>query len=91
VATNEDIGDPTRVYTDCWEAYTQLGELNYEHHVINHQHGFGEGIETTNHIESFWSEIRNLSDFNKCFNTSDIEAVADHVKVAIWRWRNKNS
>lgn len=58
---------------------------------MNHQHGFGEGTETTNHIESFWSEFRKLADFNKGFNTNNMDIIADRARVAIWKWRNKNS
>lgn len=36
----------------------------YDHRVVVHERGFGYGSETTNHIESFWAELRNLTDFN---------------------------
>ena len=45
----------TRVYTDGWRGYNQLEQNGYNHIVINHQRGFGQGINTTNHIESYWS------------------------------------
>jgi len=67
-----------------------VANLGYDHRVVIHEQGPGRGTETTNHIESFWSELRRLGVFDKGFNTNDIAKVQERVNVALWKWRNKN-
>eukprot|EP00825_Cyclidium_porcatum_P047914 TRINITY_DN7887_c0_g1_i1.p1 TRINITY_DN7887_c0_g1~~TRINITY_DN7887_c0_g1_i1.p1 ORF type:complete len:207 (-),score=20.40 TRINITY_DN7887_c0_g1_i1:42-662(-) len=70
--------NPTRVYTDGWLGYSFLDhdpELHYQHFVINHQHGFGLGINTTNHIEGFWAELKKLANFDRGYNLNQLDEV----------------
>jgi len=41
VENNDNVGDLTRIYTDGWEGYINLPNLNFDHHRINHRRGFG--------------------------------------------------
>lgn len=52
------------VYTDGHRSYRCLTSLGYNHTVVIHDGGFGRGIYTTNHIESLWSQLKHLGNFN---------------------------
>ncbi len=82
-------GHYIRVYTDGLIVYRNLENIGYEHRVINHFRGFGRGVETTNHIESIWSEMRRIGEFKKGFSARDIHKVRQKMKVTIWRIMNK--
>ncbi len=68
-----------------------MPDFDYDHRVINHEHGFGHGIHTTNHIERFWGEYKKLADFSHGFNAENIFSIEQKVSLTLWRWRNKNN
>jgi len=41
--------------------YNSIKDHGYDHIVVPHIHGFGHGENTTNGIESCWSEIKNTN------------------------------
>jgi len=57
------VAPGTVIYTDGWRAYGGLGDLDYDDRVVLHVHGFGRGLDTTNGIESCWSQVKRLSNF----------------------------
>jgi len=89
----ENVIPGARIYTDGWLAYTGLADHGYDHRVVNHSVGFGEGFFTTNHIESVWSELKALTKHSQGsiigsgFNKK--EGIQHHIDVGIWRRRNK--
>jgi hypothetical protein len=65
-----------RVYTDGFQVYSLFDEReNYFHFTIVHAHNFGEGLRTTNSIESFWGKLKALAQFNTGFHPTSIEEV----------------
>jgi hypothetical protein len=51
-----------RVYTDGFNVYNYYDEReNYLHIAVVHAHTFGEGLRTTNSIESFWGKLKALA------------------------------
>ena len=49
------------IATDGQQGYSFINQANsdYKHLSFNHGHGlFGEGINTTSHIESFWTFLK---------------------------------
>lgn len=72
----------TRIYTDCWAGYTNISNLGYSHHKVNHSIGFGIGTYTTNHVENLWSRIKGTGLFEEGFSSSDYSAVYRQLKIA---------
>ena len=83
--------NPTRVYTDGWSAYNSLASLGYDHHVVPHNQGFGIGSETTNHIESFWAQIRDLIEFEYGIVPYSEEEIHTYLNSATWRIKYRES
>jgi len=49
------------IYSDGWRSYSGLGGLGYDHRVVIHDQGFGQGQDTTNSIESCWSHLKRVT------------------------------
>lgn len=50
----------TTVYSDCWRAYSKLGEEGYNHLTVNHSLHFKDpetGVHT-NTIEGLWQKVK---------------------------------
>ncbi|KAL4464325.1 hypothetical protein ABPG72_017111 [Tetrahymena utriculariae] len=82
---------PTRVYTDHFRSYNFLANEGYEHIKINHSKGYGRAANTTNHIESLWSELKSMNLFDSGFNTNDIDLVQIRINEAVWRMTRKEN
>ena len=80
----------TRVYTDGLQSYNNLDALGYDHRVIPHNQGFGEGSETTNHIESFWSQMRSVVEFESGRAPEDFDEIQAYLDTAVWRIAYRN-
>ncbi|XP_067652209.1 uncharacterized protein [Haliotis asinina] len=55
------VAKGTTIITDCWKAYSKLGQLGYTHLTVNHSEHFKDP-ETgahTNTIESTWRAVKN--------------------------------
>lgn len=74
--------NPTRIYTDGWAAYNRLNDEGFDHHVVPHNDGFGIGSETTNHIESFWSQLRHIIEFEYGVIPTDEENIGEYLDTA---------
>lgn len=62
----------TRIWTDEWAAYRQLGLLGYHHYTVNHTENFvcqHSGVHT-NAIEGLWSRVK--AKFRAMHGTSDV-------------------
>jgi hypothetical protein len=69
-------GNPIRVYTDGFAVYNLYNDRNgFNHIVVVHDHSFGEGLCTTNHIEGFWSQLKATAQFDGGLNPSTIEEI----------------
>jgi hypothetical protein len=53
------IENGTRVISDCWGAYNNLGSLGYEHRTFNHIIHLRHPVTGahTNKIENIWSRV----------------------------------
>jgi hypothetical protein len=68
--------NPTRVYTDSWNGYNFLSQDGYRHFRVNHAKGqFRVGLNTINHIEGFWSDLKREAGFDKGANCSTLAEV----------------
>lgn len=58
----EFIQPGTTIYSDCWKAYDQLGQENYEHLTVNHSLTFKdpETGACTNTIEGLWATVKRF-------------------------------
>lgn len=86
-----DPANPTRIYSDGWAAYLGLPKHHYSHHRINHSEGFGFSTETTNKIESFWSELKRESSCNSGIKANSLKQLQIKLDTALWFLMNKNS
>jgi len=83
----ENVAEECVIYTDGWAAYQRLADLGYIHRVVVHAHGFGRGLDTTNGIESCWSQVKRLSDYYRGIQGRGPNATAqiqDHINHGIW-------
>ncbi|KAL4473466.1 hypothetical protein ABPG72_012145 [Tetrahymena utriculariae] len=78
-----------RIYTDQAKFYQFLPSEGYQHFPINHSLGFGSGSMTTNHIESFWSELKRIGPFNKGGNYNTLEEVQKDLDLTLWKLSQK--
>jgi hypothetical protein len=70
------VDRPTRVYTDGFQVYNFFDEReNFIHIAVVHAHTFGEGLRTTNSIESFWGKLKALGQFDKGFHPHSVVEV----------------
>lgn len=83
--------NPTRIYSDGWAAYLQLTRYHYEHRRINHTIGFGLGSETTNGIESFWSQLKSAAGSYHGIKGSTRKEIQIKLDTALWFLVNKNT
>ena len=77
-----------RIYSDGWASYSSLAQYGFEHQVVLHVNGFGSGENTTNGIESCWSELKRLMKHSQGIqvNSNDpIGSLREHVNLGIWR------
>jgi len=82
-----------RIYTDGWASYNSLTHEGYDHIVVPHVNGFGSGENTTNGIESCWSELKRLTNYYQGIQVTGedpLESLQKHVNVGCWRRLNKN-
>jgi transposase-like protein/IS1 family transposase len=80
------------IYTDGWLSYGGLEDLGYEHRIVIHEEGFGSGLNTTNHIESCWSELKELSLYSRGIQGGGEdrwEDIQEYIDLAIWLRENK--
>jgi len=83
----ENVNPDAVIYTDGWRGYAGLAEHGYDHRVVLHNQGFGTGLDTTNGIESCWSQIKRLSDFYRGIQAVDpnvMGQVQAHVTHGVW-------
>ena len=75
------------IYTDLWKGYSDLTDLGYEHHTVNHSRYFKDpttGVHT-NSIDGLWNGIKTkIKPRNRC---NDID---DRLVEFIWRKINQN-
>jgi len=84
----EHVGPGSRIYSDGWAAYNTITNEGYDRIVVPHVNGFGSGENTTNGIESCWSEIKRLTNQSRGIQLSQEDALGDlqdHVNVGVWR------
>ena len=65
-------------------AYSALNPYNYHHKVVCHRNHLGKGIETTNHIERFWSEVNQVIKKELEANIYQIDQMQQFLDLAIW-------
>ncbi len=85
---NDHVPIGSHIYTDGWASYIQLPRLGFTHTIVNHREGFGYGDNTTNHIESLWSELKNLTNHDKGIKTGKerpLEILQHHIDTGLWR------
>jgi len=83
----ENVDANAVIYTDGWRAYAGLGNRGYEHRVVIHELGFGAGLDTTNGIESCWSQVKRLSDYYRGIQGRGEfarEQIQDYVNHGVW-------
>jgi len=83
----ENVAPDTVIYTDRWEGYRNLNNLNYIHRVVQHNRGFGRGLDTTNGIESIWSQIKRLSSVYRGIQGRGENAriqIQDYINHGVW-------
>ena len=58
-----DIDLRTRVYSDCFSAYSEadFNAMGYRLHRVNHSVWFGQGSFHTNTVEGLWSTIKRIN------------------------------
>ena len=63
VQNDGDIDLRTRVYSDCFSAYseTDFNAIGYRLHRVNHSVWFGQGYFHTNTFEGLWSTIKRIN------------------------------
>ena len=54
------VAKNTTIMSDCWRAYSQLGNMGYQHMTVNHSKEFvdSETGACTNKIESTWRAVK---------------------------------
>jgi len=83
----ENVDQESVIYTDGWAAYRGLANLGYEHRVVVHNQGFGRGLDTTNGIESCWSQVKRLSDYYRGIQGRGPNAlmqIQDYINHGVW-------
>ena len=88
----EHVVPGAKIYSDGWLAYHNLEREGYRHTVVLHVDGFGSGSETTNGIESCWSELKRLTKQDQGIQLSDfnpLNSLQEYVNVGTWRRMSK--
>ncbi len=83
----QNVAPDTVIHSDGWAGYGNLRNLNYIHRVVVHAAGFGHGLDTTNGIESIWSQVKRLSDYYKGISGRGENArihIQDYVNHGVW-------
>jgi transposase-like protein len=83
----ENVAPDTVIYTDGWAGYNNLRNLGYVHRVVIHARGFGRGLDTTNNIESCWSQIKRLTDYYKGIQgrgPQSMQQIQDRINHGVW-------
>jgi len=83
----ENVHPDAVIYTDGWRGYNSLAARGYQHRIVIHEGGFSRGLDTTNGIESCWSQVKRLSDFYRGIKAREPGAlgrVQDHVNHGVW-------
>ena len=85
----EQVAEGTTIYSDCWKAYSRLGEKGYNHMTVNHTYNFKDpetGVHT-NTIEGLWQKVKH-NPYMPQFGVRE-----DHLKsylgVFMWLCRKK--
>ena len=79
------------IVNDAWDVYFFLDDINsgYAHHVYNHGRGnFGNGLDSTSHIESIWSEIK--STIKNIYYSIHATNLVYHLREAEYRRNTKH-
>jgi len=71
-AGRDDFENQTRFYCDLWRGYDNVHALGLNVIRVNHAVGWGFGHSTTNHIESFWSILKDVCIFNDGYNCTNL-------------------
>jgi len=77
----------TRVITDGWAAYNNLGAVGYIHQEVIHQYNFVAPHDNTIHtqnIENTWMRIK--AKFSRMFGTNT-ELFPTYLQEYMWRQR----
>ena len=77
------------IYSDGWASYRGLSELGYTHIVINHSITLGKGKDTTNDVESPWSQLKRVAGLYNGVKSVDEQeytqkAFEKYLTVALW-------
>ena len=78
----------SKIFTDMWRGYKNLGELNMRHISINHGKNFvdpGTGAHT-NTIEGLWAVVK--SKIRSRYRTKKL--INNHFQEFIWRRKHKS-
>ena len=84
----ECVAAGARIYSDGWMSYNNLGEEGYDHVVVPRVNGFGSGTETTNGIESCWSELKRLTNHDQGIRVSEsdpLQSLQEYINLGAWR------
>ena len=84
----EHVKPGTTVYSDCWRAYSKLGEEGYTHLTVNHSLNFKDpetGVHT-NGVEGMWQKIKHDPHIPK-FGMRD-GMLQGYLCVFMWLRRN---
>ncbi len=79
------------IVSDAWSGYSFLNDIHScnIHHVYNHGRGnFGRGLDSTSHIEGFWSELKSY--VKKMYYSIQSYNFIYHLREAEYRRLIKN-
>lgn len=72
------------IYSNDWRVYRNLGDISYEHEIVNHSVEFvNESSARTNNIEGFWSVWK--ANFKKMRGCCDFEICCLHLDEIMHR------
>ncbi|CAH8842055.1 unnamed protein product [Trichobilharzia szidati] len=78
----------TTIHTDEWAGYSQLSQLGYIHHRVNHSNDSVDPVTGThdNSTEGFWGRLKNRI---RAINGSQNEVIFSHLDEYMHRnWFN---
>jgi len=93
-AAIEETAERTRVMTDEWRAYIQLGKEGRPHATVNHgsrewaRDDDGDGVREvhTNSMEGFWTSARN---WLRSFRGVSKKYLQGYLAALEWVWNRK--
>ncbi|CAH8864455.1 unnamed protein product [Trichobilharzia szidati] len=78
----------TTIHTDEWAEYSQISQLGYIHHRVNHSNDSVDPVTGThnNSIEGFWGRLKNRI---KAINGFQNQVIFSHLDEYMYRnWFN---